>query len=75
MSPPLRPNLLVANGLKKGNNMKNTIVSSYVTIEGFFAGPVFWKNRTSSSAVVRVLNLKVTLPKITGGDDELDQSA
>jgi len=31
--------LLVANGSKKGNNMRRIIVSNYLTIDGFFAGP------------------------------------
>jgi hypothetical protein len=31
--------LLAANGLKKGNNMRKTIVSNYITINGFFSGP------------------------------------
>jgi hypothetical protein len=28
--------LLAANGLKKGNNIKNIILSNYVPIDGFF---------------------------------------
>ena len=31
--------MLVANGSKKGNNMRRIIVSNYLTIDGFFAGP------------------------------------
>jgi hypothetical protein len=31
--------LLVANGLKKGTDIRRIIVSNYVTLNGFFAGP------------------------------------
>jgi hypothetical protein len=48
--------LLAANDSKKGNNMKQIIVSNYVTIDGFFAGPngeidwFFWDEETAEYA-------------------------
>jgi dihydrofolate reductase len=31
--------LPVANGLQRGNNVRKIVVSNYVTLDGFFAGP------------------------------------
>ena len=39
MSLPHRPNLPVANGLERVNDMREIIVSNYVSLDGFFAGP------------------------------------